>query len=298
MPVSLTDAEPEKAPRSAYRVDAHLHLWTYSADNYGWIDEKMAALRQDFLPGDLIAPMQAAGVQYGIAVQARQDLLESRGLLAAAACHAHIAGVVGWLPLSDQALLSSALDEFSQEPKFVGVRHIVQSEPEGFLDGAEFNSGVARLRQHHLVYDLLLHCHQMEEAIRFVDRHPSQPFVLDHLAKPQIRNSVLEPWSRSLRELGRRSNVACKVSGMVTEADWHGWKEDDLRPYLDTVTEAFGPERLLAGSDWPICLLATTYTGWWGLLGRYFASFSAAEQALIFGENATRIYQLSLPHRT
>jgi L-fuconolactonase len=278
-------------PASRFGIDAHHHLWRYSAIEYQWIDDRMAALRRDFLPTDFINELTSAGIDGAVTVQARQTLEETQWLLELAAKHKEILGVVGWAPISSPHFENS-LNALSTNPKFVGLRHVVQAEPQGFLDSEDFNRGMRTLRGTGLVYDILIVEHQLEEAIRFVDRHPQQVFVLDHIAKPKIEAGELEPWSTQIRELSKRSNVCCKLSGMVTEDSWSKWSIDSLRPYLDTVVDAFGAHRLLAGSDWPVCLVAANYMQWWQLLRNYFAPFSADERADIFGATAVRIYNL------
>jgi L-fuconolactonase len=269
-------------------IDAHHHLWRYTAAGYGWIDDSMAVLRRDFLPDDLLAEMQAAGIDHSIAVQARQTVEETAWLLELAAHNNFIAGVVGWGPLASPDL-EVFLEKYADATKLVGLRHVVQAEPEGFLDAPAFNAGVARLLPTDLVYDILIFERQLEEATRFVDLHPQQSFVLDHIAKPRIAEALLEPWATQVRELARRPNVVCKLSGMVTEAG-PGWTEDSLRPYIDIVVEAFGPRRLMAGSDWPVCLAASGYAQWWQTLRNYFASFTEAERQAIFGGTAASVY--------
>ncbi|MES2390823.1 MAG: amidohydrolase family protein, partial [Acidobacteriota bacterium] len=268
-------------------IDSHHHLWRYSAEEYGWIDDSMAALRRDFLPADLVAAMQTAGVDGAVAVQARQSVEETRWLLGLARKCDAMLGVVGWAPIADVGL-EKTFAEFAGEAKLKGLRHVVQAEAAGFLDGAEFNRGVSALRGTGLVYDVLIFERQLEEAIRFVDRHPQQAFVLDHVAKPKIAEGELEPWRSLMLELGKRTNVSCKVSGMVTEDKWRAWSMESLRPYLEVAAEAFGAERLMAGSDWPVCLVATEYARWWETLREYFAGWSESERAAVFGGNATR----------
>ena len=278
-------------PASPSVIDAHHHLWHYSAVEYDWIDDRMAALRRDFLPKGFIHELTGAGIDGAVTVQARQTLEETQWLLQLAAKHKEILGVVGWAPISSPHFESS-LSALSTNPKLVGVRHVVQAEPQGFLDSEDFNRGIRILRGTGLVYDILIFEHQLEEAIRFVDRHPQQVFVLDHIAKPKIAAGELEAWRTQIHELSKRSNVSCKVSGMVTEDSWSNWSIDSLRPYLDTVVDAFGAHRLLAGSDWPVCLVAANYMQWWQLLRDYFAPFSAEERADVFGTTAVRIYNL------
>jgi L-fuconolactonase len=272
-------------------IDAHHHLWRYSAVEYDWIDDNMSALRRDFLPADLLAELEQAGVNAAVSVQARQTLEETRWLLDLAQNCEAIRGIVGWAPIASPNFAAS-LEALAAQPKLVGLRHVVQAEPKGFLDSADFNRGIQALRGTGLVYDLLIVEHQLEEAIRFVDRHPQQIFVLDHIAKPKIAVQELEPWRSRMRELGQRSNVCCKLSGLVTEDSWSRWSMDSLRPYIDTAVEAFGTNRLMAGSDWPVCLLATGYAKWWQLIQNYFENFSQDEKANIFSATAIKFYNL------
>lgn len=275
-------------------IDAHHHLWLYSAAEYGWIDDSMAALRRDFLPTDLLAELAKAGVDGAVTVQARQTLEETRWLLELARGCEAIRGVVGWAPIAAPNFEAVA-DSLAADPKLVGLRHVVQAEPAGFLDSGDFNRGIRVMQKIGLVYDLLILESQLEDAIRFVERHPQQMFVLDHIAKPRIAVQELEPWRTRMRELSRRSNVCCKLSGMVTEDAWSHWSIESLRPYLDTVVEAFGVDRLMAGSDWPVSLVATSYDRWWKVLWDYFADFSEDERTEIFGATATGIYDLKAP---
>jgi L-fuconolactonase len=251
----------------------------------------MAKLRRDFLVDDLSAEMQRAGMDGAITVQAERNVAETEWLLACAESNPELCGVVGWAPL-DEISVAERLDELCEREKLVGFREIVQAEAAGFLDREEFNRGIAELTRRGLAYDILIRRDQLEEATRFVDRHPNQRFVLDHLAKPGIAAGEMEPWRGQLRELARRENVCCKVSGMVTEAEWTSWTNEDLKPYLDAVVEGFGARRLLAGSDWPVCLVASSYSGWWGVLDEYFADFSQDERTNIFGGNAMAFYRV------
>lgn len=281
-------------PGGAPVVDAHHHLWTYDREHYSWIDESMAELRRDFSADDLAAAAGDAGVDATVVVQARQSLEETRTLLRLARRSPLIRGVVGWLPLADAPALAAALEEFQEEPLLKGARHVVQSEAEGFLDDPLFGAGVGALTRLGLSYDLLVRAGQLPAAMRFVDRHPRELFILDHAAKPAIAAGRLEPWRTHLRELASRPHVVCKLSGMVTEAAWASWSPETVRPYLDVAVAAFGPDRLLAGSDWPVCLVASAYRRWWQTLQNYFAGFSQDERDAVFGTNACRVYQLSL----
>ena len=279
----------------AETIDAHHHLWRYTAAEYEWIDDSMQALRRDFLPTELMAAMAAADVEGAVAVQARQTLEETRWLLDLAEDSAtgnKIRGVVGWAPIAGEEF-PGCMEEFEHRPKLKGLRHVIQGEKdENYILREDFNSGIRCLKGSGLVYDILVQTRHLPQTILFVDDHPQQVFVLDHVAKPLIREGVLEPWAEQMRELGQRDHVWCKLSGMVTEADWATWSLDSLRPYLDVAVEAFGPERLMVGSDWPVCTVASGYGRWFGALREYFAGFSEAEKAAVFAGNAVEVYGL------
>lgn len=273
-------------------IDAHHHLWKYSVEEYGWIGEAMQSLRRDFLPSDLHTEMAAAGVQASIAVQARQTLEETQWLLRLAEEHAFIAGVVGWAPIAS-AGFREQLDALAGHPKLKGLRHVLQDEPDDtYMLRDSFQRGLAALKGTGLVYDILIYERQLPFATELVDRNPDQVFVLDHLAKPKICAAEISPWRERLRELAERPNVHCKLSGMVTEADWSQWTIDDLRTYVDVALECFGATRLLAGSDWPVCTVAVGYGRWWQTLRELVSGLSLTEQASILGGNATRVYGL------
>jgi L-fuconolactonase len=277
-------------------IDAHHHFWKYNPVDYDWIDESMDALRRDFLPEDLASTIQAAGVDGVVSVQARQNLAETDWLLELAKAHPFIQGVVAWFPLAD-ARIDEILEPYIGNRALLGARHVVQGEADGFLDAAAFNRGIEQLTRRELTYDILIFEHQLEEAIRFVDRHPNQRFVLDHIAKPCIRDGSIDTWRNHLTELAKREHVTCKLSGLVTEADYSDWTEAELRPYLETVLEAFGPDRLMFGSDWPVCLLATGYADWLALIRRFIAPLSAHEQSEILAGSARRAYGLPDPKK-
>ncbi len=275
-----------------YCIDAHFHLWHYSAAQYGWIDDSMQALRGDFLPAQLQAEMKAAEVQAGIAVQARQDLEETRWLLHLAGENSSIAGVVGWAELASAAF-PAQLETLAGDRWLKGLRHILQDEPDdGYMLRDDFNRGISLLHSASLVYDILIFERHLPIAVQFIDRHPEQAFVLDHLAKPKIRGGEISPWRENVRELARRPNVFCKISGMVTEAHWQHWNADDLRPFLEVALECFGAKRLMAGSDWPVCTLASSYSRWWQVLREWAAALSTDEQRSILGGNAAEVYRL------
>jgi len=276
----------------AERIDAHQHLWRYTAAEYGWLDEPMRSLRRDFLPKDLVREISAASVDGTVVVQARQTMEETRWLLQMAdECEA-IRGVVGWAPIAGEDF-PGVMEEFEERPKLKGLRHVIQGEKdEDYILREDFNSGIRTLAGSGLVYDILIYERHLPQTIEFVDEHPEQVFVLDHVGKPRIGAGVMEPWAARMRELGTRENVWCKVSGMVTEADWTSWNAETLRPYLDVVVEAFGVGRLMAGSDWPVCLVACEYGRWFELLREYFAGFSDVERDAVFGGTAVEVYGL------
>lgn len=272
-------------------VDAHHHFWRYDPAQYGWIGDSMAGLRRDFLPGDLAKEMASAGVDAAVSVQARQTVEETGQLLEYAEGNAFIAGVVGWVPLADPGV-EGDIERFAARPKLKAMRHVLQDEDASYMLRDDFNRGVAALARHGLAYDILIYERQLPQAIEFVDRHPGHRFVLDHLAKPRIRENVLEPWRTNLRRLAERPHVWCKISGMVTEADFAGWTEAQLRPYLEAALEAFGPRRLMYGSDWPVCLAACGYGRWNSIVRRFVGRLSRAEQERILGGTAAEAYRL------
>jgi L-fuconolactonase len=271
------------------RLDSHQHFWRYTPGAYPWIKGD-GPIGRDFLPADLAPLLTAAGIEGTIAVQARQSLEESRWLLDLAEDSSLIKGVVGWVDLRSREV-ARQLEEFANHPKFVGVRHVVQDEPDNdFMLGEAFRRGIAELKPFGLTYDLLVYPRQLPAAIRLVQQFPHQPFVLDHIAKPSIRDRCLDPWREQIRALASLPNCSCKVSGMITEADWGSWKPADFTPYLETVAEAFGIDRLMYGSDWPVCLLAGEYAKVYALAAQFAGQFSEADQAKFFGGNAAKFY--------
>lgn len=274
------------------KIDAHHHFWKYDPVEYGWIDDEMAAIRRDFLPEDLKPVVASAGIEGVVSVQARQSLLETECLLHLATDYDFIKGVVGWVELASPNVILQ-LETYSRNPKLKSVRHVIQGEPDDeFILRPDFNQGIRELRRFGLAYDILIFARHLPQTIRFVDTHPEQVFVLDHLAKPRIKSGEVEPWKRNIRELAQRPNVYCKVSGLVTEADYRAWTEEQLRVYFDVALEAFGPKRLMFGSDWPVCLVACDYARWHAVIGRFTSHLSSAEQARIFGETAVEAYKL------
>ena len=275
-------------------IDAHQHFWIYDSKEYSWIDESMATLRRNFLPADLEPQLKRAGVVGTVAVQARQSLEETRWLLELAEQSKSILGVVGWVDLRASDVRTQ-LKKFVGNSKFVGVRHVVQSEPDGrFLMQPDFLRGIAALEEFDLAFDILIYTKHLPVAAEFVHRFPRQRFVLDHIAKPPIKSGSIDEWSRGIRDLAAFPNVFCKVSGMVTEADWANWKVEEIVPYLDVVFDAFGCSRLMIGSDWPVCLVAAPYERTLGVTTSYLERYSAESQVAILGGNAQRFWRLKV----
>jgi len=275
------------------RIDAHQHFWKYRADEYGWIDDSMSALRRDFLPADLEPDLKRAGFDGCVAVQAQHSVIETEWLLDLADLNPFIAGVVGWVDLRAKDVREH-LARLANRPKLLGIRHVVQGEPDDrFLLRPDFLRGVGELEKFDLTYDILIYPKHLAVAAEFVQRFPAQRFVLDHLAKPFIKKGELEPWASDLRRLASHPNVFCKLSGMVTEADWKAWKPEHFGPYLETALECFGPNRLMIGSDWPVCLLAAE---WYGhvmdVVQNFLSRYPGDLSDQILGETAQRFWCL------
>jgi L-fuconolactonase len=278
----------------ALRIDAHQHFWRFQRHEYGWIDDSMAGLQRDFLPADLQRDMTRAGFTASVAVQARQTLDETHSLLALADAYPFIAGVVGWVDLQAPDARAQ-IEQFRRHPKFVGVRHIVQGEADDrFLLRPEFGRGLSLLAEFDLAYDLLIYSRHLAVATELAARFPAQRFVLDHLAKPDVRRGEMRSWEAELRRLAACSNVWCKLSGLVTEADWGAWTPAQLRPYLDVAFECFGPARLMIGSDWPVCTLAADYARAMAVVVEYVGDRPASERDGVLGGNARRFWNLQL----
>jgi L-fuconolactonase len=276
------------------RIDSHQHFWRYTPAGYPWIDDSMATLRRDSLPTDLQPLLRAAGFDACVAVQATHTLDETHWLLDLADRHAFIAGVVGWVDLvSPQA--RAQLETFRGRGKLVGVRHVVQAEPDDrFLLRPDFQRGIALLEEFSLAYDILIYARHLPVAAEFAAAFPRQRFVLDHLAKPEIKKGEIKSWERDLRRLAKQPHVMAKLSGLVTEADWRAWRPEQMRPYLDVAFDAFGPERLMIGSDWPVCTVAADYGRTMRLVLDYIQDRTAAERDAILGGNAQRFWRLHL----
>ncbi len=275
------------------RIDAHQHFWRYDQREYDWIDDSMTTLRRDFLPADLKPELESNGIEGCVAVQARQTLDETTWLLELAEHAPFIEGVVGWVDLRSPHL-RFALESLAGKSKLVGVRHIVQSEPdERFLLQPNFLRGIAMLEEFDLAYDILIYTKHLPVAAEFVARFPRQRFVLDHLAKPPIKSGAIDDWSRGIRALAAHPNVHAKVSGLVTEADWLAWRPEDLRPYLDVAFECFGPRRLMIGSDWPVCMVAGSYSRVMDVVKDYLGKYAAEEREAVLGGNAAKFWKLA-----
>ena len=273
-------------------IDAHQHFWLHDPAEYGWIDDSMARLRRDFLPADIKSEMDRVGIDACIAVQARQSLEETRWLLELADANPFIAGVVGWVDLQADNLREQ-LEGFAPGSKLVGIRHIVQAEADDrFLLRPAFCRGVSMLEDLELAYDILIYPRHLPVASEFVSRFKRQRFVIDHLAKPNIRDGELAVWERGIRALAEFPQVFCKISGLITEADWTRWTPDQLRPYLDVAFDAFGAHRLIAGSDWPVCTVAGDYSRTMSVLTHYLSGRPESECVAVMGGNARRFWNL------
>jgi len=273
-------------------IDAHQHFWIYNPDEYPWIDDSMASLRRNFLPEDLHSELELNAFQGSVVVQTRQTLEETRWLLELADRDPTILGVVGWVDLRSSDV-HSQLATFGKNPKLVGIRHIVQSERDDrFLLQRDFLRGISVLEEFDLGYDILIYTRHLPVAAEFVARFPRQRFVLNHLAKPPIKTGELEPWATGIRDLAKFPNVFCKLSGLVTEADWQGWTPEQITPYLDIAFESFGPGRLMIGSDWPVCLVAASYGTAMGVVKNYLSKLPSTTRDAVLGGNAQRFWNL------
>lgn len=274
------------------KIDSHHHFWKYDPVTYSWMNDSMGILKRDYQPEDLKEVIDSAKIDGVISVQADQSMRETEDLLKHASECSFIRGVVGWFPLAEPEL-DGLLESYATNPLLKGVRHVVQDEADDqFILGDAFNKGIRRLKVYELVYDILIYERQLGPSIEFVDRHPDQVFVLDHVAKPRIGDQIMEPWRAQMFELAKRENVYCKLSGMATEANWQNWTKDDLWPYAEVAMEAFGPPRMMFGSDWPVARLAVEYGDWVGLCREFISTLSDSEQAMIEGEVAIRAYDL------
>lgn len=273
-------------------IDSHQHFWKYDPMRHDWINEEMAILKRDFLPPDLWMIYEAMGIDGCVAVQADQSEAETDFLLQLAAENAFIKGVVGWVDLRAPDLAERLL-HYSEFPKLKGFRHVVQSEPDpNFMLREDFQRGIAQLHAHNYTYDILIFPNQLPAAIECVRNFPNQAFVIDHIAKPYIKAGKIKEWAAHMETIASFPNVMCKISGMVTEADWGKWKKADFVPYLEVVSKNFSAQRLMFGSDWPVCLLGGAYPDIKDILDSYLQNYSEEDRAAIWGRNATNFYQL------
>jgi len=272
------------------KIDAHQHFWRYNSTEYRWITDEMSNLRRDFLPEDLMRVQAPLGFEGSIAVQARQTLAETEWLLQLAERNSRILGIVGWVDLCSPEL-PAQLGRFSRYQKLRGIRHVVQDEPDdNYMLHPYFLRGIGHLAKFGLTYDILIYPRHLLTAYELVKRFPDQPFVIDHIAKPFIKRGELEPWASGIKLLASSPNVYCKLSGMVTEADWLSFRNGDFNPYLDVIFDAFGPQRLMIGSDWPVCTLVAPYERVMAIVINYIRHCSSDEQRMILGENARTFY--------
>jgi L-fuconolactonase len=274
------------------RIDSHQHFWKFDPVRDSWITDEMAAIQRDFLPADLEPVLLQHGFDGCVVVQSDQSETENEFQLNNADKNDFIKGVVGWVDLRDPSV-EVRLQYYSQFEKMKGFRHVLQGEKDrAFMLQPEFLRGIGLLKKYRFTYDILIFPDQLKHAIAFAKLFPDQPFVLDHIAKPYIKDRKIDEWKKDIRQLAEHENVYCKISGMVTEADWKHWNKETLIPYIDTVVEAFGNNRIMYGSDWPVCLVAASYKSWMETMQEHFASFTKNDQELFFGDNAVKFYNL------
>lgn len=274
------------------RIDAHQHFWKFDSVRDNWITDEMSAIRRDFLPNDLKSVLQQNDIDGCVSVQASQSEEETEFLISLAREYDFIKGVVGWVDLQAPDI-SDILAKYKSNPIVKGFRHVLQGEPQrDLMLNPNFKRGIAALQQYDFTYDVLIFPDQLKFSTELVAAFPEQKFVIDHIAKPYIKRKEIEEWKNDLEKIAEHQNVHCKISGMVTEADWKGWTKDDFKPYLDIVVNAFGTNRIMFGSDWPVCLVAATYNEMMAIVKDYFSAFSEAEQEQFFGLNAIRFYNL------
>lgn len=274
------------------KIDSHQHFWRYNEREFGWINQEMQQIRRDFLPEDLLKELDGVGFDGSIAVQARQNLDETAWLLELASKYSFIKGVVGWVDLCSSDARNQ-LEQFSSDSKLKGVRHVIHDEPDiDFMLRPAFLNGIRLLVSLNLTYDILIFPKHLCNAMEFVKQFPDQVFVLDHIAKPDIRNGIVYPWKAGIGDLAKFPNVYCKLSGMVTEASWTSWKPADFKPYLETVFESFGTDRVMIGSDWPVCQVAGNYKEVMGIVEEFINELSDSEKQKVMGQNARKAYHL------
>jgi L-fuconolactonase len=273
------------------KIDAHQHFWKYNSEDFGWIDDSMTVIKKDFLPESLAPILKENGFEGCVSVQVNQILAENDFMLKLTAENDFIKGIVAWVDLKSENLREQ-LQEFKKTPVVKGFRHVLQAEKEGFISDLAFISGVKTLSEYGFCYDILIFPNQLKEAKTLVKSCPENKFIIDHIAKPYIKDKKVNQWANYMQKIGELPNVMCKVSGMVTEADWNNWKKEDFYIYLDMVLGAFGTKRLVYGSDWPVCTLAAQYAEQLEIVESYFEKLSPTEKSDIFGGNAVRFYSL------
>jgi L-fuconolactonase len=275
------------------RIDAHQHFWQYDPTKHVWMNEDMAILKTDYLPVHLAPLLASCDMDGCVAVQANQAEIENDFLLELASQSDCIKGIVGWIDLCSEQV-AERLEYYQQFPAIKGFRHIIHDEPAlDFMLQPQFMKGVSALRAFGYTYDILIFAAHLPNTLTFVQKLSNQPFVIDHIAKPNIKTGEIESWKKQFSKVAAFENVYCKISGMVTEAAWSAWKQEDFTQYLDAVVECFGTNRIMYGSDWPVCTLAASYEAQYGIVKDYFSSFSKSEQDLFFGGNAIRFYNLN-----
>lgn len=272
-------------------IDSHQHFWHYDLEKHSWINDEMAVIRKSFLPADLAPIIKSNGVIGTVAVQADQTEAETDFLLKLADEYDFIKGVVGWVDLRANNI-DERLPYYAQFKNIKGFRHILQGEDPSFMLQPSFLNGIASLNAYNFTYDILIFPHHLEAALQLVKQFPNQPFVIDHIAKPYIKAGQIDEWAKGMKALSEHENIYCKVSGMVTEADYKKWQPAHFTPYLDVVVEAFGMKRLMFGSDWPVCEVAASYGQLIGIVEDYFANFSLTEKNQFFNQNASNFYNL------
>lgn len=273
------------------RIDSHQHFWKFDPIRDAWIDASMEKIARDFLPEDLKPLLDQSKIDGCVAVQADQSETETDFLLDFAGRYDFVKGVVGWVDLRSPQL-SERLEHYCNNSFFKGVRHIVQAEKDGFMLQESFLKGIQQLKDFNLTFDILIFPHQLEEAVALVKKNPEQAFVLDHIAKPYIKDKKIDQWAKHINQLAVHQNVYCKLSGLLTEADWNHWQEEDFTAYLTVIMEAFGTDRLMYGSDWPVCLLAGSYPHVVRIVENFISSLSTDDQKKIMGQNAHHFYNL------
>ena len=273
------------------RLDSHQHFWQYNPDEHVWMNDQMEILKKDYLPKDLEPSLRETGFDGTIAVQARQMVHETEWLLELAGRHEIIKGVVGWVDLCSDRI-NEQLEKYSENSKLKGVRHVVQEEPDDFMLGKAFQNGISQLKKYNLTYDLLVFPRQLPASIKLVEKFPEQLFVIDHIAKPDIKNKVVKGWEEDMKTIAGYSNVYCKLSGMVTETHWHNWSPEEFKVYIDIVISAFGDKRIMVGSDWPVCILSGDYKSVMEIVTKHCEQFSKEEQDNMLGTNCAQFYNL------